>query len=101
MDLGIDLRDLVILAAALAGLALIVALWAGSRGGSLLRREDRAPEVITEVLEKKHLAMLKDLNDGLNSLADRLGSSQGENTERLRTAVSQDLKQTRDALLVL
>jgi DNA recombination protein RmuC len=66
-----------------------------------MRRQTDLPEVVSDVLEKKHLAMLKDLNDGLNSLADRLGSSQGETAERLRNTVSQDLKQTRDAMLVL
>ena len=45
--------------------------------------------------------MLKDLNDGLNNLADRLSATQTETSERLRGTVSQDLKQTRDAMLVL
>jgi len=96
-----EFTDLGILTAALAGLALIAVLWVGTRVGSLARRQTDLPEVVSDVLEKKHLAMLKDLNDGLNGLADRLGSSQGETAERLRNTVSQDLKQTRDAMLVL
>lgn len=96
-----EFTDLGILTAALAGLALIAVLWVGTRVGALARRQTDLPEVVADVLENKHLAMLKDLNDGLNGLADRLGSSQGETAERLRNAVSQDLKQTRDAMLVL
>ena len=69
--------------------------------GTLLQRADDLPEMLTRVLEEKHLAMLKDLNDGLNNLADRLSATQTEASERLRATVTQELKQTRDALLVL
>lgn len=96
-----DFSYLATFTAALVGVALIAVLWVGFRVGTLLRRNTDLPEVVAGVLEKKHLAMLKDLNDGLNSLADRVGQSQTENSERLRNTVSQDLKQTRDALLVL
>ncbi len=96
-----DFSYLATFTAALVGVALIAVLWVGFRVGTLLRRNTDLPEVVADVLEKKHLAMLKDLNDGLNSLADRVGKSQTENSERLRGTVSQDLKQTRDALLVL
>jgi DNA recombination protein RmuC len=96
-----ELSYLAIFTAALAGLALIAVLWVGMRVGSLMRREDGLPQTVSDVLEKKHLAMLRDLNDGLNNLSDRVGSTQSETSERLRNAVTQDLKQTRDALLVL
>ncbi len=96
-----DFSYLAAFTAVLSGLALIAVLWVGFRVGTLLGRNTDLPEVVAAVLEKKHLAMLKDLNDGLNSLADRIGKNQTENSERLRNTVSQDLKQTRDALLVL
>jgi DNA recombination protein RmuC len=96
-----DFSYLAAFTAVLTGVALIAVLWVGFRVGALLRRNTDLPEVVAAVLEKKHLAMLKDLNDGLNSLADRVGKNQTENSERLRNTVSQDLKQTRDALLVL
>jgi DNA recombination protein RmuC len=96
-----DFSYLATFTAALVGITLIAVLWVAFRVGTLLGRNTDLPEVVAAVLEKKHLAMLKDLNDGLNSLADRVGHSQTENSERLRNTVSQDLKQTRDALLVL
>jgi len=80
---------------------LIAVVWVGVRVGNLLQRQENLPETVTQVLERKHLEMLKDLNDGLNTLADRVGASLGDNSERLRNTVSQDLKQTRDAMLVL
>ena len=86
---------------ALVLITLIAVVWVGVRVGNLLQRQENLPETVTQVLERKHLEMLKDLNDGLNTLADRVGSSLGENSERLRNTVSQDLKQTRDAMLVL
>jgi DNA recombination protein RmuC len=67
----------------------------------MLQRQENLPETVTAVLERKHLEMLKDLNDGLNTLADRVYGGMSENSERLRATVSQDLKQTRDAMLVL
>ncbi|HZP86106.1 MAG TPA: DNA recombination protein RmuC [Burkholderiales bacterium] len=76
-------------------------IWATLRVNEMVRRQQNLPETVTAVLERKHLEMLKDLNDGLNTLADRLASSMNENNERLRGTVSQDLKQTRDAMLVL
>jgi DNA recombination protein RmuC len=85
----------------LTALALVAVVWAGTRVGVILRRQEDLPETVTQVLERKHLDMLKDLNDGLNTLADRLGATQSDTGERLRTTVSQDLKQTRDAMLVL
>jgi DNA recombination protein RmuC len=59
------------------------------------------PESLARVLEEKHLAMLKDLNSGLNTLGDRLSASQAELSERLRNTVSQELIQTRTALATL
>ena len=85
----------------LTAITLAAVIWAGMRVGQMLQRQENLPETVTQVLEHKHLDMLKDLNDGLNTLADRLGTTQTDTGERLRTTVSQDLKQTRDAMLVL
>ena len=87
--------------AGLTGLALVLVLWVIFRVSALLRRQDEMPDMMARVLEEKHLAMLKDLNMGLNTLADRLTGAQLDTSERLRNALSQDLKQTRDAMLVL
>ena len=96
-----ELSYLSLFTAFLAAGALLAAVWVGARVGSLLQRHDDLPEMLTRVLEEKHLSMLKDLNGGLNNLADRLSATQNEAAERLRATVAQELKQTRDALLVL
>ena len=80
---------------------MIAVLWVAIRLSAVLKQRDELADVVSQVLEQKHLAMLKDLNNGLNTLADRLGQIQSETSERLRNAVTQDLKQTRDAMLVL
>ncbi len=82
-------------------MALIAMLWVGYRLGVLLRSQADLPATMERVLEDRHLAMVKDLNSGLNGQADRLSATQIEASERLRGTVSQDLKQTRDAMLVL
>ncbi len=87
--------------ALLAGIALTAVLWLGYRVGVVLQRQEELPDQIARMLEERRPVTVKDLYDGLNSLADRLGTTQVEASERLRSTVSQDLKQTRDAMLVL
>src|SRR5207344_3110111 len=82
-------------------LALIAVLWVGYRIGVVLQRQADLPGEIERYLQEQRPATVKDVYDGLNTLADRLSSSQGEASERLRATLSQDLKQTRDAMLVL
>ncbi|MGQ0579732.1 MAG: DNA recombination protein RmuC [Betaproteobacteria bacterium] len=79
-------------------LAVVVLIFIVS---SMARRQVSHPESLARVLEEKHLAMLKDLNSGLNTLGDRLSASQTELSERLRNTVSQELIQTRTALATL
>jgi DNA recombination protein RmuC len=52
-------------------------------------------------LEDKHRAMLLDLNDGLNKLADRMNIASQSNSENLKNTVSQELNATRDAMQAL
>ncbi len=73
-------------------LGVQVWMWIHSR-----QQSDLLPELRSQ-LEEKHRAMLQDLHDGLNRLGDRLNASSGESTERLRLAVAQELKTTRDAM---
>ncbi len=84
------LLGVIICAAALvAAIVLIVMVLA------LNRRQASLSELLAHELENRHLAMLKDLNAGLNSLGDRLIASQNESSERVRGAVTQELTQTR------
>ena len=96
-----ELSYLSLFTAFLAAGALLAAIWVGARVGTLLRRHDDLPAMITHVLDEKHVSMLKDLSAGLDNLADRLSATQTEAAERLRATVALELKQTRDALLVL
>jgi DNA recombination protein RmuC len=96
-----ELSYLSLFTAFLAAGALLAAVWVGARVGTLLRRHDDLPAMIIHVLDEKHVSMLKDLSAGLDHLADRLSATQTEAAERLRATVALELKQTRDALLVL
>ncbi|MFL9710448.1 DNA recombination protein RmuC [Methylobacillus sp. Pita1] len=86
--------DILLLLAAFASLLLLLWLaYRQTRGGDANR--------LLQQLEEKHREMLRDLNDGLNKLGDRLNQSSSEQAERLRTAVAQELQQTRDAMKAL
>ncbi len=76
---------------------LAAVVWTAFQVRTLLasRRDDMAWQ------EEKHRAMLRDLHDGLNKLGDRLAASSGESGERLRAAVAQELKATRDEMQAL
>lgn len=52
-------------------------------------------------LELQHRAMLTDLTDGLNKQGDRMIAAQAAESERLRAAVSEELRATRDAISAL
>ncbi len=67
----------------------------------LLVMLQRQPARTAQVLEQQHRAMLTDLHDGLNKQGDRLIAAQADQSERLRMAVGEELRATRDALHVL
>ncbi len=75
-----------------AVLILLILVW------SMARRQVSHPESLARVLEDKHMAMLKDMNAGLNSLGDRLTAAQNEMFERLRNTLTQELTQTRSTV---
>ena len=58
----------------------------------------RQPARAAQMLEQQHRAMLTDLHDGLNKQGDRLIAAQAAESERLRFAVSEELRATRDAI---
>jgi len=61
----------------------------------------RQPARAAQMLEQQHRAMLSDLHDGLNKQGDRLIAAQVGESERLRTAVGEELRATRDAVNAL
>ena len=75
-----------------AALALLIAL---------LFMQYRQPARSAQMLEQQHRAMLTDLHDGLNKQGDRLIASQAEHAERLRAAVGEELRLTREAITAL
>jgi len=64
----------------------------------VVRGRQNNDEQMLKNLEEKHMAMLRDLNEGLNRLGDRLTSNLQEMNERLRQSVAQELSQTRETL---
>jgi DNA recombination protein RmuC len=67
----------------------------------LLVMQRQLPAHSAKVLEQQHRAMLSDLNDGLNKQGDRLVANQTDQSERLRQAVAEELRATRDAVHAL
>jgi DNA recombination protein RmuC len=59
------------------------------------------PARAAQMLEQQHRAMLNDLHDGLNKQGDRLIAAQVSESERLRAAVGEELRATRDAINAL
>ncbi len=68
---------------------------------AVLALQFKQPARIARILEQQHRAMLTDLNDGLNKQGDRLIAAQAAESERLRSAVSEELRATRDAIAAL
>src|SRR3954465_1275028 len=75
---------------------LLLLLWQNWRESKLDRNI-----VILQQLEEKHREMLRDFNDGLNKLGDRLSASSNEISERLRASVATELQATREAMQAL
>lgn len=67
----------------------------------LLVMQFKQPARAAQMLEQQHRAMLGDLHDGLNKQGDRLIAAQAMESERLRTAVAEELRATRDAIAAL
>jgi DNA recombination protein RmuC len=72
----------------------LLLLWQAQRS----IRTERENDGLLAQLEDKHRAMLVDLNNGLNNLGDRLVNLSNEHSDRLRSQVTQELAQTREAM---
>ncbi|HSI24928.1 MAG TPA: DNA recombination protein RmuC, partial [Methylotenera sp.] len=75
---------------------LLLVLWLLWRSS-----QNHSADLILKQLEDKHRAMLLDLNDGLNKLADRMNAASQGNAETLKNTVSAELQATRDAMQAL
>ena len=92
---------LAIFNAAVSGITLIAAIWLIIRLAALSRRHEDLPESVQQVLLRQQGDTVKALYEGMASMSGKLSDTMSDNAERLRATVSQDLKQTRDAMLVL
>ena len=68
---------------------------------ALAARLSEVSERLSEALESKHRGMLVDLHSGLTKQGDRLGGHLNDASERLRGAVADELKATRDTVHAL
>jgi DNA recombination protein RmuC len=68
------------------------------RGAAQARELREVSARLADALETKHRGMLHDLHDGLTRQGDRLGSHLADSSERLRTSVGDELRETRDTL---
>jgi DNA recombination protein RmuC len=84
--------EIILIVLAVLSLAVLAALFV------MLRN---LPAQSAKVLEQQHRAMLTDLHDGLNKQGDRLIAAQAAESERLRAAVGEELRATRDAVNAL
>ena len=85
----------------LALFILLAFLWLGMKLTSLIRLQNELPGLISQNMEDKHRAMLSDLHGGLGNQGDRMVAALTDSSERLRLIVSEELKQTRDAMQTL
>lgn len=83
---------------ALAVVGLVMLALVLVRGAAQAREIRELSGRLSDALEVKHRGMLLDLHNGLTQQGDRLGGHLAESSERLRGAVGQELKQTRDTL---
>ena len=91
--------QIIILVIAVAIFLLLA--WQILRANQLEKNPLVLQQVILQQLEEKHRDMLRDVNDGLNKLGDRLSASSSDISERLRMSVATELQATRDAMQAL
>jgi len=89
-----ELALVIAVVALVALIAVALALWRLQRGAG-------TGDALEKSLEEKHRAMLADLHGGLSGQTDRLNTSLAESTDRLRGAVGEELRQTRETLHAL
>lgn len=92
-------ETLIIAVLALLILAAVIVLLVKSAAHT--RALDELAARHAETIEQRHRAMLVDLHDGLGKQGDRLAAALMDNSERLRSATTEELRQTRDTLHAL
>jgi len=88
------MAELAVVIALAVLIALGFALWT-------MQRNARGGAAMEKAFEEKHRAMLADLHGGLTGQSDRLTSTVAESSDRLRNAIGDELRQTRESLHTL
>ncbi|MCC7184173.1 MAG: DNA recombination protein RmuC [Rhodocyclaceae bacterium] len=81
--------------------AVALLAWIAWRLLSLQTMREEILLSLKEGLEEKHRAMLGDMHGGLAQQADRVGAHLADSGERLRAAVAEELRSSRDTLHAL
>ncbi|MGH8720236.1 MAG: hypothetical protein ACREV0_15050, partial [Burkholderiales bacterium] len=66
---------------------VLLLVWLAFKVWSVSRQVSDIPQAITQLVEEKHRAILKDLHEGLTHQGDRMAFALTENSERLRGTV--------------
>jgi DNA recombination protein RmuC len=98
--------DLTLAIASIAVLVLLSIVLARSASQArelreLLARTTEHSDRLLDALEAKHRGMLVDLHGGLTQQGDRLGTHLTQSSERVRSVVADELRQTRDTVHAL
>lgn len=93
------MTQILILMISLAVLLLLA--WQIWRNQAFSKEAMKVEHIILQQLEEKHRSILRDFNDGLNKLGDRLSASSTDISERLRLSVAAELSATREAMQAL
>ncbi|MGH8727746.1 MAG: DNA recombination protein RmuC [Burkholderiales bacterium] len=78
---------------AVAAIVVLLLIWLAFKVAASSRQVNEMPQRITQLVEEKHRAILKDLHEGLSRQGDRMAFALMENSERLRGTVDNRLEQ--------
>lgn len=79
-------------------LVLLAFVWVAFKMYRFTQVQHELPEVLAQMMEEKHRAMLKDLHDSLTQQGDRLNAALADTTDRLRNVITLELKLTRESI---
>ena len=79
-------------------LVLLAFVWVAFKMYRFTQTQHELPEMVAQMMEEKHRAMLKDLHDSLTQQGDRLNAALADTTDRLRNVITLELKLTRESI---
>ncbi|MGD9787991.1 MAG: DNA recombination protein RmuC [Sulfuricellaceae bacterium] len=79
-------------------LVLLAFVWVAFKMYRFTQVQHELPEMVAQMMEEKHRAMLKDLHDSLSQQGDRLNAALADTTDRLRNVITLELKLTRESI---